>query len=301
MSNKIVTIKVDQNRYDEIKLFYSEFITSNNPGEYVDYIANKDGTIITGFLSKKSNKTISFVGPDSLSEAQQWDLAAKEVVKKESKESKFWVDLEEQIGSDEVGVGDLFLPMIVVASYVTAKQIKELQQLGVKDSKKLTDDDIRKLGPTIVKKYKFSKLTLSNEKYNEMIAKGENINSLKAKMHNRALANLSKEYPDVIKIYVDQFVNSDTYYKYFDEKDEPIVRGISFKAKGETYFPSVALSSVIARYAFLLEKDKLDKKYGMDFPFGAGTACDKFLVKIKEKLPKEAIDKLVKINFRNYQ
>lgn len=41
------------------------------------------------------------------------------------------------VGSDEVGTGDFFGPMTVVAVYVDAKQIPLLKELGVKDSKKL--------------------------------------------------------------------------------------------------------------------------------------------------------------------
>lgn len=43
------------------------------------------------------------------------------------------------LGSDEVGTGDFFGPMTVVAVYVDAKQIPLLKELGVKDSKNLND------------------------------------------------------------------------------------------------------------------------------------------------------------------
>ena len=40
------------------------------------------------------------------------------------------------IGSDEVGTGDYFGPIVVTASYVTKEDIPYLEELGVKDSKK---------------------------------------------------------------------------------------------------------------------------------------------------------------------
>lgn len=46
------------------------------------------------------------------------------------------------VGSDEVGTGDFFGPMTVVAVYVDAKQIPLLKELGVKDSKNLNDDQL---------------------------------------------------------------------------------------------------------------------------------------------------------------
>lgn len=298
---KLVSIKVDQNTYDVIKKHYSNFPLKTAKGEYEDFVTSLDGTVITGFLSKKNKKTITFNGDNALKEAQKWDPSATLFVPKKSLESKEWVNLQSQIGSDEVGVGDLFLPMIVVASYVDASQIERLKELGVSDSKKLTDETIRELGPILIKEFQYSKLTLSNKKYNEMYSKGENINSLKAKMHNRALANLLAKHNNCKNIFIDQFVSEPTYYSYFDKNDEPIVKGITFHTKGESYYPSVALSSVIARYAFLIEKDKLEEEYNLEFPFGAGSVADDFLLKIKEKLPREAIDNLVKANFKNYK
>lgn len=297
----IVTLKLNAERYNEIKTFYADFTLSCPLGDYVDFIAKKNNVTITGYLTSKQTKKITFSGEDPLKEALLWDQNASLPEKKESTVPTSWVDIEEQIGSDEVGVGDLLLPMIVVAAYVKPTQIKRLRELGVTDSKKLTDTKIRQIGPELVKEFEYSKLTLPNEKYNEMLSKGENINSLKAKMHNRALSNLHEKYIDVFRIYVDEFVNEKKFYSYLSKDDEPIVRDISFKTKGESYFPSVALASVIARYAFLLEKDKLEKEYGIEFPFGASKQADAFVEKLKEKLPKEAIDNLVKINFKNYK
>jgi len=297
----IVSIKVNKTRYDEIKKSYQDFIYLNNPAEYVDYVANVNGLIITGYLSKSETKKVTFNGDSPLVEARKWDENAELFKKEKENIPTSWVDIEEQIGSDEVGVGDLLLPMVVVAAYVKPSDIKRLKQLGVTDSKKLTDEKIREIGPILIKEFKYSKLTLPNKKYNEMLTYGENINSLKAKMHNRALSNLHEKYPDVYRIFVDEFVSEKRFYSYLGSKDEPIVKDITFHTKGESYYPSVALASVIARYGFLLEKDKLSEKYGMEFPFGAGGAADKFVEKLKEKLPKEAIDDLVKINFKNYK
>ena len=44
------------------------------------------------------------------------------------------------IGSDEVGTGDYFGPIVVTACFVLKNDIKELEKLGVNDSKKITDE-----------------------------------------------------------------------------------------------------------------------------------------------------------------
>ena len=302
MSN--ITLKFDLNRYEEIKKYYADYVTGET-GEYLDFAAKFEDAIIKGYLSKKDRRKIVFSGLNADIEAKKWDdtvlLFGEEKQLEEKKEEKLhYVDFGEQIGSDEVGVGDFYLPMIVVAAYINKHQYQRLKELGIADSKKLSDKKIRELGPTLIKEFEYSRLTLSNEKYNEMIAKGENLNSLKAKMHNRALSNLHQKYIDVIAIYVDQFVSEEKYYSYLNKDDEPIVKGISFKTKGESRFPCVALASVIARYSLLLEKDKLENKYELSFPFGAGKQVDEFKKVLLEKVGPEEFDKLVKKNFKNY-
>ena len=191
--------------------------------------------------------------------------------------------------------------MIVVAAYVSKTQIRKLRELGIDDSKKMSDEKIREIGPQVIKYFSFSKLTLRNDKYNEMYEKSENINSLKAKMHNRALANMKKKHPNVQFVFVDQFAAKDLYYSYLDEADEPIVKDIIFKTKGESYYPSVALASVIARYSFLLEQEKMSKEHGIEIPCGAGIKADKVAQSLLEKLGEEKFSKLVKKNFKNYK
>lgn len=294
---KSITIKFGPLEYQNLKETYSPYFTDES-GDYIDFVARKENVTIKGYNSKKETHKVVFSGESALEEARLWNSSLE---LEETKEEKLHiVDFGEQIGSDEVGVGDFYLPMIVVAAYIDKYQYQRLKELGVMDSKKMSDGKIRELGPTLIKEFEYSKLTLSNEKYNEMIAKGENINSLKAKMHNRALSNLHDKYIDVIAIYVDQFVNEAKYYSYLSEQDKPILKGISFKTKGESRFPSVALASVIARYSFLLEKDKLEEKYGLKFPFGAGKQADEFKKVLLEKVGPIEFDKLVKKNFKNY-
>ena len=292
-----VTLKFSIEEYQKIKEYYSSSSTGEI-GEYVDFVAPLKDVVVRGYVSKKARRTVVFSGPEAYEEASKWGEVTIE--NKEPEEKLHIVDFGEQIGSDEVGVGDFYLPMIVVAAYMNSRQYQRLKELGVVDSKKMSDKKIRELGPILVKEFKYSKLTLPNSKYNEMILKGKNLNSLKAKMHNRALNNMHKEFEDVIAIYVDQFVSEERYYSYLDKDDEPILKGISFKTKGESRFPSVALASVIARYYFLLEKDKLEAKYGLEFPFGAGKKADEFKKILLDKVGQEEFDNLVKRNFKNY-
>lgn len=297
--SELVSIKVNQETLDKIKEFYKDFIVPNN-GNYVYFCAKCNGVVIMGYSSKGSTKKVTFSGDGALLEARIWDENAELFVSKESIKGE-WLCLENQIGSDEVGVGDFLLPMIVCAAFVRSKDLKILKEYGVTDSKKISDKNIMEIGEALSKKFFISKLTLSNEKYNEMCLKGENINSLKAKMHNRALLNLYKQFPETKNIFVDQFVKPETYFKYLNDANEPQVRNITFRTKGESFYPCVALASVMARYSFLLEKEKLEKKYKMEFPFGANNKADEFAKSFIAKYGIKEFDKIAKKNFANYR
>ena len=294
-----VTLTVDINQLTLMRDYYQPYFV-NAEGEYVDFQAKINDIVITAYLSKKQTRKVTFYGEDAIKEARIWKPDYEPVEKKETvKES--WMFFEDQIGSDEVGVGDFLGPMIVVAAFVSKFDIKKLREYGIHDSKKMTDKQILEIGPTLVKEFHFSKLTLPNEKYNEMLDKGENLNSMKAKMHNRALLNMHKQYLDVLNIFVDQFVQESTYYKYLNDANEEQVKDIIFKTKGESYFPCVALASVIARYSYLKEMEKLSEQYGMTFPFGAGKRVTEFAKEFFNKFGEKELYKVAKKNFANYR
>ena len=298
MEKEFISISVTSEKANEIIAFYLDYQRLNN-GPYIVFQASYSGLTITVYQNKKGKQKVVFAGPDALKEAQKWD----ETVEKKEKEVKptGWLCKENQIGSDEVGVGDFLLPVTVVAAFVRGKDLKTLAEFGVKDSKKVTDEKIREIAPLLLKKFFVSRLTLDNEHYNELIAQGENLNSIKAKMHNRALLNMFKKFPDTKNIFIDQFVAESKYFSYLNDPKEQKVLNIVFKTKGESYYPCVALASIIARYAFLLEKDALEKKYKMTFPFGASVKANKFSAKFIKKYGLQEFKKIAKIHFANYK
>ena len=299
MEKEFVSISVTPEKADEIIAFYLDYQRLNN-GAYIVFQAIYSGITITVYQNKKGKQKVVFGGIGALKEAQKWDAT---VEKKELKEitPKGWLCKENQIGSDEVGVGDFLLPVTVVAAFVRGKDLKTLAEYGVKDSKKVDDEKIREIAPLLLKKFFVSRLTLDNEHYNELIAKGENLNSIKAKMHNRALLNMFKKFPDTKNIFVDQFVAESKYFAYLNDPKEQKVLNIVFKTKGESYYPCVALASIIARYAFLLEKDALEKKYSMAFPCGAATKVNGFSKEFIKKYGVDEFKKIAKQNFANYK
>lgn len=203
----------------------------------------------------------------------------------------------EQIGSDEVGTGDFFGPVCVCAAYVDREGLEEIQSLGVTDSKAMDDAYILEIGPKLIHDFAYSQLSLDNPKYNDVTAKGLNMNAIKAKMHNRCLGNLHQKFPQAM-LCQDQFAEAGLYYHYLKgEKD--IVDNIHFSTKGELHFPSVALASVIARYSFLRKMEELGKKYGERIPLGAGAEVDAFAARFLKKYGLKELTSITKINFAN--
>lgn len=166
------------------------------------------------------------------------------------------------VGSDEVGTGDFFGPMTVVAVYVDAKQIPLLKELGVKDSKNLNDDQITAIAKQLLHVVPYSSLVLHNEKYNELFDKGNNQGKLKALLHNKAITNLlAKMAPTKPEgVLIDQFTQPDTYYKYLAKQKQVQRENVYFATKGESVHLAVAAASILARYSFVKQFDELSKK-----------------------------------------
>ena len=133
------------------------------------------------------------------------DTSTKEKEKQEKEEKKTFIN-EASVGSDEVGTGDYFGPLVVTASYVSKENIAYMQNLGVRDSKKLTDEKIIKIAPELIKKIPHTTIILSNKEYNDYHSTDINMNKIKAILHNKCLLSLiKKDNINYSKIVVDQF------------------------------------------------------------------------------------------------
>jgi ribonuclease HIII len=301
MGNTSVTLKIDELTFKRMINEYASF-QEDNSNEYVSFFAHlNDGCVLTIYHSDKGFKAL-FTGENSLKEASKWDENATLNVPK-VKVKTAWKNLEDQIGSDEVGTGDFFGPVVVVASYVPSSLIPYLKELGVDDSKKLSDEKIVEIISQIEKKIIFSRLICHPEKYNEMIDKGMSMNEIKAILHNQALTNVRQKIKDPnMPCFVDQFTSVDSYYEYLDKWNyKPLTNNITFETKGESYYPSVAVSSMIARTSFLKEMEKLSNTYKVDILKGASLKVDELSEYLVKKYGIEEVSKICKKNFKNYQ
>ena len=217
--------------------------------------------------------------------------------KKQAKENKMFFN-ESTIGSDEVGTGDFFGPIVVTATYVSREDISFLIDLGVRDSKKITDEKIKKIAPAIIKRIPYTTYILTNTSYNQNWNENLNMNKIKAILHNKVLVNMkNKNYP-YQKIVVDQFVYTAKYFEHIKEATDKVT-DITFTTKAEDKCLSVAAASIISRYIFLGEMDKVSKSLGMVLPKGAGPSVDEAGIEIAKKYGFDKLYEIAKMNFKN--
>lgn len=226
------------------------------------------------------------------------DTTPKEKEKKEKDEKKVFIN-EASVGSDEVGTGDYFGPLIVTAAFVSKENIAWMQDLGVRDSKKLTDDKIIKIAPELIKRIPHTTMVLSNEEYNQYHSTDFNMNKVKAILHNKCLLSvIKKDGVKYSKIVVDQFEPEKAYYAHIAKAPEKVTN-ITFMTKAEDQCMSVAASSIISRYIFLREMKKLSDRFNIEMPLGASNLVDEVGATLVKKYGKDILKQIAKLSFKN--
>ena len=87
--------------------------------------------------------------------------------------------------------------------------------------------------------------------------------------------------------------------KKFINSVKNVFRKITFTTKAEDKCLSLACSSIISRYLFLKETEKMGEELGSFIPKGAGTLVDEYGIKIVNKYGKEKLREIAKLNFKN--
>ena len=259
---------------------------------YAIFQAVEEDTVITLYESGKA----MFQGISADVDASMWAML-QEKGKEDLKNEEDLYNIT-SIGSDEVGTGDYFGPVVVCAAYVNIEDIKFLEELKVKDSKQITDDYIRKIAPTISKKIDYELLALSNKEYNEKYKTIKNINKIKAIMHNKVLYTLHQRHSDCNKIIIDEFAKENSYFNYLKEVTN-VERNLIFTPKAENKNMAVATAAILARFTFLEIMDKLSDKYHEPLLKGASSEVDRQAERLIEKYGKEVLDDIAKLHFIN--
>jgi ribonuclease HIII len=299
----IVVLNYNLTKIIEMKNYYNAYLIDKKPIGSV-FAAKTPACMITAYKSGK----VLFQGNDSDKEAIKWGSAAvpsKKQAPAKGKTAKGVVPasigLMSAIGSDEVGTGDFFGPITVVAAYVKKEDIPLLKELGVKDSKDLHDEKIIAIAKDIKHVVPFSLLTLKNEKYNQLQQSGMSQGKMKAILHNQAILNVLEKIAPVKPeaVLIDQFVQESTYYQHLKSQKAIAKEKVYFSTKAEGVHIAVAAASILARYAFVQYIDKLSEAAGFTIPKGAGAQVDEAAAKLIMKKGRGILPSFVKLHFAN--
>ena len=303
-----ITLKVSKNTQEKMIEYFQDKKRPKTP-PYAVFQADEADTVVTLYESGK----VVFQGISADIDAAMWKQMeqklnpGKKVEEKKAGEKKkdkkeTFVDPKiyhaSSIGSDEVGTGDYFGPIVVTASFVAKENIPFLEELGVKDSKKMSDEQIMEIVPKIIQKIPYQSMILNNHEYNEKYSEDINMNKIKAILHNKVLLKMTKQNVNYEYIIVDEFAKSYIYFNYLRKVPE-VVRNITFLTKGEDKSLAVACASLISRYIFIKEFDKLSQSLGISLPKGAGVKVDEVGRQIVEKYGFDKLKEVAKLNFKN--
>lgn len=290
---------------NDMNKHYASSVNGPNPPGAI-FRAKTSNCVITAYKSGK----VLFQGASPEAELAKWskdaqfaDKKAKKVVQT-PREVKLPTDFltSSHSGSDEAGTGDYFGPFTVAAAFVRGDQIELLKELGIQDSKNLTDDRIRELSKTIVQlEIPYSLLIMNNEKYNKLQAKGWTQGKMKTMLHHHAYLKLYEKTKDIESkgSLIDQFCLPDVYKRHLASEGETIPNNTYFITKAESHSIAVATASIIARTSFLKEMDKLSKLTGFTLPKGASKKVDMAIASVIKKHGSPFLNKIAKVHFAN--
>ena len=205
-----IVFKVSDKLKERMVKYYEDKRREKTP-PYAVFQAEENGTIITLYESGK----VMFQGISADIDAKLWAEIEQKVSgktinymegnqkRKENNETRHDIYSINTLGSDEVGVGDFFGPIVVTATYVSTDKIPLIEELGVKDSKKLTDEKIISIAPTLIKEIPYCTYILNNTDYNKYQKMGYNMNKIKAILHNKVLWQMKNKNYDYDKIILE--------------------------------------------------------------------------------------------------
>ena len=276
LSNGFICTTIQEKQYN-----YEVTATKNNIKNKVQVYFGKKGirNVIQGSTSSKEYNELNGIisGNPSLSFKEDNELS-----------------YTEYIGTDETGKGDYFGPLVIAGMYVNEEIIKFLYELGVRDSKELSDPQIDRIAKVIKNAYpsNYSIISLNPEKYNEVYEKIKNVNKLLDWGHSKVIENIYQTFkPETI--IIDQF--SKTPLKVSTTKGFANVNFV-YMPKAEKHI-GVAAASILAR-------NEMNKWFynmidsGINVLRGASSEVENTARNIYFENGKQALVKLVKLHFK---
>ena len=199
---------------------------------------------------------------------------------------------EGHIGVDESGKGDYFGALVIAACFVGPEHLGRIE--GVRDSKKLSDAQVKLLAPKIEAACPHTVIAWAPEEYNRKYAAVKNLNHLLAAGHATAIEGVLEQHP-ATRIISDEFAKGGAQVK---KRLGPLGKRCEFvsRVRAESD-PAVAAASILARAAFLRILAELSREVGVELPKGA-TVVLPTARKYVAMHGREALGKVAKLHFK---
>lgn len=194
-------------------------------------------------------------------------------------------------GSDEAGKGDYFGPLVVAAVRADADTLVRLEELGVADSKTLTDGRALKLGAMLRAEVPYAVRRVDPNEYNALYPEYPALNPMLADLHAEVVGQLAGAGENVV---VDQFERRGLVR----ERLAPFGVRLTEVPRAERH-AAVAAASIIARQEFLLGLAELSEDFGVPLHKGAGAPTDAAGRRLVEEQGEEALRGAAKLHFKN--
>jgi ribonuclease HIII len=265
-----------------------------NSYNYEIRVQNETGKLkILVYFGKSGNKTVIQGNKDSQLYIDIINLLLSK--KMDVADNEFPEPLH-YIGTDESGKGDYFGPLVVAGVIVNSETSVLLKKIGVKDSKLLGDDVIKKLSVKIknIVDSKFNIIVITPKTYNSLHAKMNNVNKILGWSHAKVIENLLAN-DDVNDAICDKFGNERLIKDSLQEKGKKI--NLKQFTKAEKY-TAVAAASILARNRFNEWFDEQSEKNNLILPKGASKIVDNALKDIKEKYGVGILNDIAKVHFK---
>ena len=198
------------------------------------------------------------------------------------------------IGIDESGKGDYFGPLVIAGAHVTPDQEAQLRDLGVRDSKTLSDKRAGILAAHIRTLCTTTLVTIGPERYNSLYASLKNLNTMLAWGHARAIENLL-ETVTCEQVIADQFGNARFLNNALMQKGRTVKLIQKPRAEQEM---AVAAASIVARAEFLRRLQDLSSRFAITLPKGASMQVISAGKAFVEQYDAATLSQVAKLHFR---
>ena len=200
------------------------------------------------------------------------------------------------IGVDESGKGDFFGPLVIASVLTDEKTAKYFTELGMKDSKKLSDKKILSFAQEIKKHSPHSIIAISNGRYNELYSNIKNLNKLLAWGHARAIENILEKNSCEYALS-DQFGDESLIKNALMKNGSNIRLEQMVRAESDI---AVAAASILARATFVQKMDNMENTYGIKFPKGCSGLVKTAACEFISKYGKDRLKEVCKAHFKTY-